>query len=204
MKEEFLAVVNARIQREGIHDLLEWLEDSDWYAAPASTRFHLCKEGGLLEHSMNVYRRLLALCEAEYGELDGGQHETAAIIALFHDLCKIDFYKPEWRNVKVYQEKGSKFDNGGRFDWETKLGYTVDEGFCYGYHGPKSTFLIERFIRLTPEEAAAVSCHMGAFDRSPNDYSISNAFERYPLALLLHMADCLASFIDESQKEPRP
>jgi hypothetical protein len=199
MKDQFLAIVRQRIKREGIRELLEWLEESDFYKAPASTRFHLCKEGGLVEHSLNVYRRLVRLCEAEYGELTEDQHEIAAIISLFHDLCKIDFYKPEWKNVKVYQERGSKFDNGGRFEWETKLGYSVDEGFCFGYHGPKSAFLIERFIRLTPEEAVAVSCHMGAFDRSPNDYAISNAFERYPLALLLHMADCMASFIDEAE-----
>jgi len=200
MKDQFLAVVKQRIQRAGAGDLLTWLEDTDFYTAPASTRFHLCKEGGLLEHSLNVYRRLIWLCEAEYGQVSDAFHETVAIVSLFHDFCKIDFYKPEWKNVKVYQEKGSKVDNGGRFDWETKLGYSVDERFNYGYHGPKSVFLIERFLRLTPEEAAAVSCHMGAFDRNPNDFTISNAFEQYPLALLLHTADCLASFIDENER----
>ena len=199
MKDQFLAIVKKHIRRDGIHELLEWLEDSDFYTAPASTRFHLCREGGLLEHSLNVYRRLVRLCEMEYGEISEELHETVAIIALFHDFTKIDFYKPEWRNVKVYQEKGSKADSGGRFDWESKRGYTVDEKFNYGYHGPKSAFLIERFLHLTPEEAVAVSCHMGAFDRGPNDYTISNAFEQYPLALLLHMADCMASFIDEGE-----
>ena len=102
--------------------------------------------------------------------------------------------------MKVYQENGSKADNGGCFEWEAKLGYTVDEKLNYGYHGPKSVFLIERYMRLTPEEAVAISCHMGAFDRSPNDYSIGNAFEQNTLAFLLHTADCMASFIDETEK----
>jgi hypothetical protein len=136
----------------------------------------------------------------EYGEIPNDKHETLAIISLFHDLTKINCYKEEWKNLKVYKENGTKNDSGGKFDWETQKGYSFDEKFSYGSHGAKSVFLIERFMRLTPEEAVAINCHMGAFDRSPNDWSIGQSFEQYPLAFLLHTADCLASFIDEIEK----
>lgn len=188
------------IRREGIAALLDWLKTTDWYLAPASSKYHLARENGLLEHSLNVYKRLLKLYEMEYGEISDDKRETLAIISLFHDFCKIHLYKEEWKNVKVYKEDGSKSDNGGRFDWETQQGYSVSEKFCFGYHGAKSMFLVERFVKLTPEEAVCIANHMGAFDRNPNDYNIGSVFEQYPLALLLHTADCLASFIDEVVK----
>ena len=199
MKEQFISLVNNHIKRNGINELLKWLEKTDFYTAPASTRFHLSCEGGLLQHSLNVYDRLCRLYEFEYGKEKVTENaETLAVIALFHDFCKIHSYKSEFKNVKVYKENGSKSDVGGRFDWETQPGYSYEEKFNFGYHGAKSMFLVERFIKLTPEEAVAIANHMGAYDRSANDYSITNAFEQYPLAFLLHTADCMASFIDEN------
>lgn len=200
MREAFIAAVRGSIRRSGVDELMEWLETTDWYSAPASTRYHLAREGGLAEHSINVYKRLLRLYETEYGEIPCGRKETLAIAALFHDICKADIYKEEWKNVKVYRETGSKYDAGGRFDWETQRGYAVDEKFRFGYHGAKSVFLIERHMKLTAEEAVSIANHMGAYDRNANDYSVGAVFERYPLALLLHTADCLASFIDEAEK----
>lgn len=199
MREEFLKIINDDVKREGIDKLLEWLDKTDWYTAPASTRFHLSRDGGLLEHSMNVYNRLIQLYKMEYGELTEKNKETLAIISLFHDFCKINCYKEDWKNVKVYKENGSKFDNGGNFDWETQKGYTFEEKFPYGYHGNKSVFLVSQFIKLTPEESVCIANHMGAFDRPNNDFSIGTVFEKYPLAFLLHTADCFASFIDEAE-----
>jgi hypothetical protein len=198
-KELFLKMVGKYIKRDGIDNLLEWLETTDWYTAPASTKYHLSKEGGLLKHSLNVYNRLAGLYEMEYDVpvIPDEKMETLAIISLFHDFCKINCYKEEWKNVKVYKENGSKYDNGGNFDWETQKGYVFDEKFVYGYHGAKSVFLIERFIKLTPEEAVCIANHMGAYDRPNGDYSIGNVFQQNPLAFLLHTADCTASFIDE-------
>lgn len=170
MKEKFLTLCRENIHREGIDKLLAWLEKSDFFTAPASTRFHGAHEGGLVEHSLNVYEQLV----------NGNPTETTAIVSLFHDLCKTDFYTVSTRNVK---------ENGA---WVQKPYYTVDDKFPYG-HGEKSVFMIERFMRLTNEEAFAIRFHMGEY----SDPNTGKAFEKYPLALLLHQADERATFMME-------
>lgn len=172
MKEKFLTICRENIHREGIDKLLAWLEKSDFFTAPASTRYHGAYEGGLVEHSLNVY-----------GELtQGNPDETTTIVSLFHDLCKTDFYTVSTRNVK---------ENGV---WVQKPYYTVDDKFPYG-HGEKSVFMIERFMRLTNEEAFAIQFHMGEY----SDPNTGKAFEKYPLALLLHQADERATFLMEAR-----
>ncbi len=170
MKEKFLALCRENIHREGIDKLLAWLEKSDFFTAPASTRFHGAHEGGLVEHSLNVYEQLV----------NGNPTETTAIVSLLHDLCKTDYYTVSTRNVK---------ENGV---WVQKPYYTVDDKFPYG-HGEKSVFMIERFMRLTNEEAFAIRFHMGEY----SDPNTGKAFEKYPLALLLHQADERATFMME-------
>lgn len=170
MKEKFLTLCRENIHREGIDKLLAWLEKSDFFTAPASTRFHGAHEGGLVEHSLNVYEQLV----------NGNPTETTAIVSLLHDLCKTDYYTVSTRNVK---------ENGV---WVQKPYYTVDDKFPYG-HGEKSVFMIERFMRLTNEEAFAIRFHMGEY----SDPNTGKAFEKYPLALLLHQADERATFMME-------
>ena len=170
MKEKFLALCRENIHREGIDKLLAWLEKSDFFTAPASTRYHGAYEGGLVDHSLNVYEQLV----------NGNPTETTAIVSLLHDLCKTDYYTVSTRNVK---------ENGV---WVQKPYYTVDDKFPYG-HGEKSVFMIERFMRLTNEEAFAIRFHMGEY----SDQNTGKAFEKYPLALLLHQADERATFMME-------
>jgi len=196
-KKIFIDTANTRIKRNGIAPLMEWLEKTDFYTAPASCRYHLAVEGGLLQHSLNVYNRLLQLYRSEYCTITAEMHETIAILGLFHDLCKANCYVTSIKNVKVYKENGTKFDKGGRYDWDVEQGYIFEEQLPFGYHGPKSAFILSRFMWLTDEEHIAVANHMGAYDRMPNDASIRNVYEKYHLAFLLHTADCLASFIDE-------
>ena len=198
-KEIFTNIVNTYIKRDGIVPLMEWLETTDFFTAPASTRYHLSVEGGLLHHSLNVYNRLVKLYISEYGAVPEDKRETLAIIGLFHDFCKIYCYKPDWKNVKVYKENGSKTDNGGRFDWETQPIFVFEERLVFGYHGVKSAYLISACLRLTDEEYISIANHMGAHDRAPNDYSLGKLFEQYNLAFLLHTADCLATYIDERE-----
>lgn len=186
-RSEFIAFYNKTITRKGADKLLQWLEKQDFFTAPASTRYHLACEGGLMQHSWNVYQRLKRLVDMEYAADPAScpwSEETVAICGLLHDLCKVGYYKQEMRNVKV---------NG---NWEQQPFYTVDEQFPYG-HGEKSVFIAERFIRLTSEEAVAIRYHMGGFDTKPGDYSISKAYEMYPLGTLLHSADLMASYLDE-------
>ena len=184
-KEDFIRLYTEHINRPGADKLLAWLEETDFFTAPASTRFHGNYEGGLCEHSVNVWEELVRLSKA-YPEVRI-TFETAAIVTLLHDLCKIGCYKTEYRNVKV----------DGR--WTQRPVYVFQEDFCYGGHGSKSVYLAQKFMNLTDQEAVAINCHMGFADRSPGDYSLGNAYEKYPLAWLLHVADESATYIRESK-----
>ena len=183
MKDQFYEIYNTYVKRPGGDALFNWLHGTDFFCAPASTRFHGDHEGGLVEHSVHVWEELVRLLKA-YPEVKV-TGETAAIVALLHDLCKIGCYKTELRNKK---------ENGM---WRSVPVYTFQEDFCYGGHGSKSVYLAQRFIELTEEEAVAINCHMGFADRSPGDYSLGNAYEQYPLAWLLHVADESATYIRE-------
>ena len=185
-KSTFLMLARDDIKRDGIEALLSWLEASDFFTAPASTKFHLSEEGGLCAHSINVYERLVRLCEAEWGE-DGFNRESVAIIGLFHDLCKTNIYKVEMRNVK---------ENG---EWVQKPYFAVDDSLPYG-HGEKSVYMLSGFMKLTREEAMAINWHMGGFDLrvQAGSYDYSKAYNKYPLALMVHLADMQATFLDEA------
>ena len=182
-KQEFIEIFQENIKRPGSEKLLEWLSQSDFFVAPASTKYHSAFEGGLVQHSLNVYKLLKKRC-AEYGITDG---ESIAICGLLHDICKANFYTVSYRNVK--NERGL---------WEKVPYYTVDDQFPFG-HGEKSVFVVERFMRLRENEAIAIRWHMGGFDEAAKSggFSISHAYEKYPLAVLLHMADLEATYLSE-------
>lgn len=181
-KERFITLC-SEIKRDGIDELMGWLEDSDFYTAPASTKYHGSHPGGLLTHSLNVYDELNRILGI-YPEVDVSK-ETAAIVSLFHDLCKVNFYVSEKRNRKNADGK-----------WESYDSYAIKEKFCFGGHGSKSVFIVQNFIKLTPIEAAAINCHMGAF--GDNGEYVGKTFEQYPLAFLLHIADCAATYLRET------
>ena len=187
-KQTFLEVFNGTIKRPGADRLLAWLETTDFFTAPASTKHHLSHEGGLVEHSLNVHKRLVGLLECLYmRELSDAELETAAICGLLHDVCKANFYKTEMRNTK---------DENGQ--WVKVPYYAVDDQLPYG-HGEKSVYIISGFMKLTREEAMAIRWHMGGFEsQSPFGSAMSRAYEMFPLAVMLHMADLWATFIDES------
>lgn len=184
MREKFLEIYQKYILREGAGEFLDWLESTDFFDAPASTRYHGSFKGGLCQHSINVFEQLIRLLKA-YKEIKT-TGETAAIIALLHDVCKANCYKTEMRNAK---------QNGV---WVQVPYYTFNEDFCYGNHGGKSVYLIGKHMKLTDEEAVAIQCHMGNED---GKYTVSNAYEQTPLAWLLHVADEAATYLDESKEE---
>ena len=191
-KEDFIRLFTENIKRPGADRLLSWLEESDFFAAPASTRFHGNYEGGLCEHSVNVYEELVRLLIA-YPEVKVTA-ETATIVTLLHDLCKVGCYKPALKSRKTGRKK-----RDGKDEWENYIGYDFVEDFCFGGHGSKSVYLIQKFMNLTDAEAVAINCHMGPWDRSMGDYSLGNAYEKYPLAWLVHVADESATYIRESK-----
>lgn len=198
MKDSFMEIYRENIKRPGADRLLNWLESSDFFSAPASTRFHLARPGGLVEHSVHVYNRLRELYSNEIGRnaegpsfLSDEEEETIAICGLLHDICKANFYGVEMRNRKNEQ---------GR--WEQYPFYVVNDQLPYG-HGEKSVYIISGFMKLTREEAMAIRWHMGFSDNEfkAGGYSVGNAFEKFPLALMTHMADLQATFIDEANEE---
>lgn len=188
MKEKFIELYNAHIHREGSETLLAWLEKSDFFTAPASTKFHLAEHGGLCTHSVHVFERLVQLYKTTISsEISDETMETLAICGLLHDLCKTNFYKVSTKNVKNSEGK-----------WVQEPFFTIEDSLPYG-HGEKSVYMISGFIRMTRDEAMAVRWHMGGFDESVKggSYAMSNAYSMFKLAPLLHAADMLASYIDE-------
>lgn len=177
-KERFISLCRT-VKRDGMDRLLQWLEDSDFYSCPASTRHHDAFEGGLLEHSLKVYDEMCRLMRA-YPEI-AVPEESVVVSALFHDLCKVNFYASEKRNRKNAEGQ-----------WESYDAYTVNEKFCFGGHGSKSMFLVQHFINLTTEEAVAINCHMASWDGNKD---VGGAFEQFPFAWLLHVADESATFV---------
>lgn len=195
MKDKFIRIYQENIRRRGADRLLAWLNSTDFFTAPASTRFHLSREGGLCEHSVHVYNRLSSLFCSEAGnepDYCETHMESLAICGLLHDVCKANFYKVSTKNVKD--------DKTGK--WEKAPFYQVEDQFPYG-HGEKSAYLIEQHMRLRPEEAMAIRWHMGGYDDSVKggSYACGTAFGKYPLAVLLHIADLQATYLDENKEE---
>mgnify|MGYP002568833958 FL=1 len=185
-REEFIAVYQENIQRRGADRLLEWLDSdaSDFFTAPSSTRFHGAYEGGLVEHSLNVYECLKDyLNRPRTKELYGMDYtpETIAVTALLHDICKVGFYAVDYRNAK--NEQGV---------WEKVSYYTVRDTLPYG-HGEKSVYMIQSFMRLTRDEAFAIRYHMG-FSGNEDKNSVGRALEMFPLALAVNVADMEATY----------
>lgn len=251
-KQRFINIFTEKVKREGAEKLLNYLQKSDFFTAPASSKFHNAIKGGLCDHSLNVYDRVVSLVEFEKqyernrlaskasldleemaiearrkelmtvllpklniepdkvekivqkeiaeGKFSGGgtiptlldgiTDENIAIATLLHDLCKIDYYKLSQRNVKN--------ENTGQ--WEKVDYYTIDEALPYG-HGEKSVYIISGFMRLERIEAMAINWHMGGFDKRVigGDFSLSKAFEQYPFATLVHIADIMATYFDENR-----
>lgn len=183
-KEQFIEVYKNNITRDGSDRLIEFLiSKSDFFVAPASTRFHGNYKGGLLDHSMNVYECLKGFLESDYVKNNYNwnySNETIAIVALLHDICKVNCYKVSMRNKK---------DENGQ--WIKVPYYTFEDSLPYG-HGEKSVYMISGYMRLTREEAFAIRYHMG-FSEEKNTNNVGKAFEMFPLAFALSTADMLAT-----------
>lgn len=188
-QERFLQIYQEKITREGADKLLDFLLKSDFFTAPASTRYHGAHEGGLLAHSLNVYDcladilarpRMKELYHVEYSE------ESIAIAGLLHDICKVNFYKVGSRNVK---------DENGK--WTSVPFYTIEDTLPYG-HGEKSAYIVSAYMKLTRDEAFAIRYHMG-FSGTEDPGNVGKALEMFPLAYALCCADMEAAFLMEGK-----
>ena len=191
IKAEFIQIYNSEIKREGADKMLDYLENkSDFFTAPASTRYHNAFEGGLAQHSINVYKCLRdylsrPCLKEKYGFKDYTS-EQIALVSLLHDVCKTGFYKSELRNAK---------DESG--NWVKVPYYTIDDTLPYG-HGEKSVYMISAFMKLSREEAMAIRWHMGFSYGDPSERNtIGRALEAYPLAFAMSVADMEASYYIE-------
>lgn len=180
MKEEFINLLKST-NREGMDDVINFLEKSDFFTAPASTRFHGNYEGGLMEHSMKVYEILKEKVKNTCIKIDTPE-ESLIIIGLLHDICKANYYKVDYRNAKNAEGV-----------WEKVPYYTVDDMIPYG-HGEKSVMMLTEYIKLTGEEKYCIRWHMGFTEPKELYNTIGVAFKKYPLALLLHEADLEATY----------
>lgn len=187
-KKEFIDLLKS-VNRPGMDDLIAWLEtETDFFCAPASSRAHGVFEGGLLVHSLNVYKLLTSFAK----NINGLNMQAMIVVGLLHDICKVNFYKKFIKNVKVPGEKR----------WEEEEGYAVDDLFPLG-HGEKSVYLAMKYIRLTDEEAVSIRWHMGGYDDSARSYiggiTQSAAYEKYPLAAATAIADMYAAHFTDKR-----
>ena len=194
LKDRFISIFKENVKREGADKLLEYLISSDFFVAPASSRFHSAYEGGLVEHSLNVYDRLHSYIGSDHFKslgLSQYSEESLVIAALLHDLCKIGIYKKGFRNVKNEQGK-----------WVQVETYEYDDQLPYG-HGEKSVYIISGFMRLTREEAFAIRYHMGYSSETDDVRNVSLSFEMFPLAFALSVADSEATYYVESDRHKK-
>ena len=189
-REEFLQIWHQYVSRPGSEKLLDWLDKkTDFFTAPASTRFHGACEGGLCMHSLNVYHCLADyLARERVTDLYGLEYsqESIALVSLLHDVCKIGCYKPSTRNVKGEDGKWTKVPT-----------YQYEDPLPYG-HGEKSVYVVNGFVRLTREEAMAIRWHMG-FSGTEDSRLVGKAFAKYPLAFALSVADMEATYFLEEE-----
>ena len=174
----------AYIKRPGAVDLLQWMDANGFFEAPASKRHHGAEPGGLAQHSINVCRRLIQMNAEEERRQQSLNYdlETLAICGLLHDLCKIDAYR--------------------KAEFEGITEYRLTKNFPAG-HGEKSVILILQFMHLTQEEILAIRWHMGQYDfyARGGGYDLDNAFHQCKLAVMLHLADMMATHFDEREEE---
>ncbi|MCC8131227.1 MAG: HD domain-containing protein [Ruminococcus sp.] len=196
-KNKFIEIYTTNIKREGSDKLLEYLQsrNCDFFTAPASTRFHNSFEGGLCEHSINVYECLKSYLETDRAKNDFGlqySDESIAIVALLHDVCKTNTYVVSTRNVK----------NDKTGQWEKVPYYDYNDTLPYG-HGEKSVYIVSGFMKLTRDEAMAIRWHMG-FSMGEDTRLVGNALRDYPLAQALNIADAEATnFIEEKRNKSK-
>lgn len=177
-KEMFISLLTvAAGERRGFGNFIEWLEDTDFFEAPVSSKFHGSSEGMLCRHSLNVYERM----QSRHAECKtrGIRPESCIVAPLLHDICKVNFY------VK----------DGEKYKYNDKLWLPVG-------HGERSVILAQQHMTLTEEEMVAIRWHMGTFDDAARGGSrtLSEVFRRYPLALMLHLSDMEAAYLDETEE----
>ena len=182
-------------KRDGVENLISWMNENGFFTAPCSTQHHLCKECGLAEHSYNVFEIMYSLAKTLCGEKKKNEIKDSIIICtLLHDIGKCgQFGKPYY--VENYLSKTDKEGNPVR---STAKPYITNAELLNVPHEIRSLSIIDRFIDLTEEEQFAILYHNGLY--GDLKYQISG--KETPMYLLLHFADMWASRVEEVEKKP--
>lgn len=201
-KKRFIDIVSQiKLETVNVPQLLQYLEGTDFYTAPASTQYHCGYKGGLCQHSLNVYYALTQLANTFTPNMYSV--DSLILVGLFHDLSKTNFYEPYVMNKKIYGPQGTKHDNLGTFDWIAEEHFKVKdakERFLAGTHEENSFILLSQFAGLSIEEISAILWHHGGVGNGANvGPDLTGVYNRYPLATLLHMADMTATYILERE-----
>ena len=197
-RNNFIDILRST-KREGVDELIEYLLNSDFFIAPASTKFHCDYEGGLCQHSLNVYNNIMKLSDTYNLRIP---FDSLIITSLLHDISKINFYEDYIQNRKYYNPNGSKYDENGRFDWVSVKTYKISEPenrVLAGDHGYNSIFIIETYLNLTPEEKIAILNHHAGMDNNFCIRDLNAIYNRYHLAPLLHLADMISVYFTENE-----
>lgn len=203
-KKQFAQILIDVLEPFEYESVMTFLQRTDFFTAPASTRFHLCVEGGLCQHSLNVYTSAMQIDTAFNS---GATKRSIAICSLLHDVCKAGVYRKELKNAKNYDKTAIegqpnykiKHDKKGDFIWDLKEIYVFDDPWPFG-HGSKSAYIVSQLMDLTDEEALAIRYHMGPYEEGDKE-RCSKVFEQSKLALLIHFADMYASKVVEAENE---
>ena len=211
----FKKYLKAYVEQDSVDSFITWLDSTDFKTAPASSKYHLCCEGGLVKHSLNVFFRLFQLLRSEYPDEivvdennkplvdeDGKtlvkytcpfDKSSIAFVSLLHDISKANYYKISYKNVQN-QETGA---------WEKKPYYNVrdeSERTFFGSHEENSLFILSKFFDITDDEAVAIRYHMGMLEETNiTSGRMFHAYKTNPLAFFLHEADMMAMCLDEKE-----
>lgn len=171
------------VEREGMSELIEWLKKTDFFRAPATTKYCRSYEGGLAEYALEVNDKFNDLCNMYMQDVP---RDTRLILGLLHCVCKVGMYTTEMRNKKV---------NG---QWVQVPFYTIKDKMPIG-RGEKSVMLLQRFIKLNLAEILAINWYMGSSDyrcsHSIGALQCQDAFSKYPIAMYLNMASTMAMYV---------
>ena len=206
-KERFIEIVRSINRKNAdIEGFIDKLNKSDFFYAPASTKYHNAYEGGLCEHSLEVYDNLKMISHSlvKGNGDDMYDTDTIKIVGLFHDIYKMNFYEEYIRNEKVYSENGKKYDEMGKYDWKSVKAYKireVDDRFIYGSNEQNADFIVSYFFPLSVEEHAAILNSSGGQNYNCSNLDVTPIYSKYPLVVLLHTADLLATYIPTRHKE---
>lgn len=184
IKEQIIDTLKAT-NREGVEEFIEEMEANGFFEAPCSGGNHLCKVGGLAEHSLNVYKTAVKVAEAlNYDDTA----DSIAIVALLHDYGKTGDY-----GKALYVDNVLK---SGKVS--TAKPYKRNTDILEKNHAVKSVVMISRWFDLTEEEEFAILHHDGMYERA----NIEAWQSPTPLLMILHYADLWsARVIEKSESE---